>query len=67
MNRKTRLYLLVHEEYVNTTNPNDPIIDFYLNILDQLWLQFLPEEIQYVTERTSGRFLNCPPPLDQTT
>lgn len=48
MNRKTRLFLLVHEEYASTTNPNDPMIDFYLDIMDGLWNTFTEQEIKYV-------------------
>jgi hypothetical protein len=56
MNRKTRLYLLLSNEYINCINPNDDMIEFYLEIMDKLWYSFTEREIEYVEKeiRSSG-------------
>lgn len=51
MNRKTRLYLILSEEYYNCLDPNDPMILFYLDIMDKLWFSFSEKEIEYVEKQ----------------
>jgi hypothetical protein len=57
MNRKTRLYLILSEEYYNTIDPNDLMIEFYLDIMDKLWYTFTEPEIEYVEKQIRLKIL----------
>lgn len=54
MNRKTRLYLILTEEYKNCPDGDDPMINFYLDIMDKLWFAFTPQELEYVRKQLAS-------------
>lgn len=56
MNRKTRLYLILTEEYKNCPDEdeNDSVSNFYLDIMDKLWYAFSDKEIEYVTKQLAS-------------
>lgn len=60
MNRKTRLYLILTEEYKNCPDGNDPMIDFYLDIMDKLWYSFSDKELEYITRQLASGTVSKP-------